>query len=230
MLPLDDNMQARHRPWVTASLCLLLAAIHGTLALLPEAKSAEILAKFAFIPVLFGVAPWHHMHSLATATYLHADLWHLLGNLWFLWIFGRRLEGLFGAWFLLFAFPLAGAVGYLLHWIFEADSRAITLGASGAISTALGAYLVLFPRVRLKILFFFGWVPKTVEFPAFVFLVFWGVLECCGLAASIFGSSSIAYAAHVGGFVLGIASAMAWKTSTPFAEERLIAYLDSMKR
>lgn len=179
------------------------------------------LLHLSFVPLLFSLSPWANLHRLVSSVFLHNDIFHLLGNCLFLWIFGRSLERLFGFKLFMVVFPFLGAVGLLVHWCLNPASTAPVIGASGAIATLMGAYLVLFPNARMKTIVFLGIAYKRVRLPAWTFLFFWSGLQLLSVGIGSGADDNVAYAVHVGGFMLGILGAMIWKVSYPFAEERL---------
>jgi membrane associated rhomboid family serine protease len=178
-----------------------------------------------FVPLLFSISPWSHIHTLLTSVFLHQDIFHLAGNCLFLWVFGRSLERLFGLPLFLLAFPFLGIVGLLAHWALFPASRAPVIGASGAIATLMGAYLALFPSARMRMVLFLGIFFKRFQVPAWAFLLYWGALQSLSLMFGSGGEDNVAYAVHVGGFAVGVLSAMVWKVSYPFAEERLSEFV-----
>jgi membrane associated rhomboid family serine protease len=179
------------------------------------------LLQLSFVPLLFSLHPWANLHRLVSSVFLHNDIFHLLGNCLFLWVFGRSLERLFGFKLFMVVFPFLGAVGLLVHWGLNPDSTTPVIGASGAIATLMGAYLVLFPKARMKTIVFLGIAYKRVRLPAWTFLFYWSGLQLFSVAIGSGEGDNVAYAVHVGGFMLGVLGAMIWKVSYPFAEERL---------
>jgi membrane associated rhomboid family serine protease len=139
-----------------------------------------------------------------------------------LWVFGRSLERLFGLPIFFVAFPFLGIAGLLAHWSLFPASRAPVIGASGAIATLMGAYLALFPAVRMRMVLFLGIFFKRFQVPAWAFLLYWGALQVLSLMFGSGGEDNVAYAVHVGGFAVGVLSAVVWKVTYPFAEERLL--------
>lgn len=145
--------------------------------------------------------------SILVAMFLHAGWLHFGGNMLFLWIFGDNIEDRLGHLRYLVFYLLCGIAAALCHAFFNADSRLPSLGASGAISGVLAAYLFLYPRARILTL-----VPillfATVEVPAFLFIVFWFVVQFFSGTASLSTSTpttgGTAYFAHIGGFLAGI--------------------------
>jgi hypothetical protein len=131
------------------------------------------------------------------------------------------LERLFGKLGFGIIFPFLGAAGFIFHWAVNPASTAPVIGASGAIATLMGSYLVLFPQARMRTLIFFGIGYKRVNMPAWSFLLYWISLQLMSLAFGSGAADNVAYAVHVGGFIVGVMGAMIWKVSYPFAEERL---------
>ena len=139
-----------------------------------------------------------------TAMFLHAGWLHLAANLWFLWIFGNNVEDAMGhARFITF-YLLCGLLAAALQVVTQPTSVVPMIGASGAIGGVMGAYVVLYPRVRVHMLFFLGFYVTTIAVPALWMLGYWLLLQLVGGALSI-GSTSggTAFWAHVGGFVAG---------------------------
>jgi membrane associated rhomboid family serine protease len=196
--------------------------LHG-LSLTSDDARAWVLQNLSFVPILFSVAPWSHLHSLCTATFLHADIFHLFGNCLFLWVFGRSLEVLLGSATLAAAFPLLGVVGFLCQWALNPDSATPIIGASGAIATLMGAYLTLFPKAKISMLFFFFPVFKRFSLPAWVFLFYWIGLQVLSVLLGSGTTDHVAYAVHVGAFMAGVLAAMAWKVTFPLADDKLAA-------
>jgi membrane associated rhomboid family serine protease len=149
--------------------------------------------------------PGPQVSHLVTSMFLHGSWMHLLGNMWFLWIFGNNVEdSMTRPRFVLF-YLLCGLSASLMQVIANPSSAIPTVGASGAISGVMGAYLVLYPTVRVFTLLPLGFFITTVALPAWVMLIYWAVIQFAGGLTTI-GSEEggIAFWAHVGGFVAGI--------------------------
>jgi membrane associated rhomboid family serine protease len=141
--------------------------------------------------------------------FLHANLIHLGGNMLFLWIFGNNVEDRLGHVLYLFFYLLAGIAGSLLQVLIDPTSTIPNVGASGAISGVLGAYLLWFPGARVVALVFLGIFITLLRLPAWIFIGYWAGLQIllglAGLAASAGGQSGgVAYFAHIGGFLTGL--------------------------
>ena len=138
--------------------------------------------------------------TLMTCMFLHGSWWHLLGNMWFLFVFGKNIEDWLGhSRFILFYLGcgLAASVAQIL---FSPNSRIPIVGASGAIAGVMGAYLLLFPLSRVLCVVPFFFIIRVIAMPAFLFLGFWFVFQ---LLLSSGGGGNIAFFAHIGGFIVG---------------------------
>jgi membrane associated rhomboid family serine protease len=137
--------------------------------------------------------------------FLHGSWMHLLGNMWFLWIFGNNIEDSMGrARFVVF-YLLCGLVAALAQVALNPASGVPMVGASGAISGVMGAYLVLYPRVRVFAMVPFGFMLTSIAMPAWTMLAYWFVIQLVS-GATVLGRETgggVAFAAHVGGFVAG---------------------------
>jgi membrane associated rhomboid family serine protease len=158
---------------------------------------------------LHGIVPDRFRFSmLLTSMFLHGGWMHVLGNMWFLWIFGKGIEDLLGhARFLIF-YLACGVVAGLLHLFTNPYSPVPTIGASGAIAGVMGAYLIKFPRASIVTLIFIFVFFTTVDIPAAFLLIYWFLIQFFSGIGSV-GESQIshgdvAWFAHVGGFVAGM--------------------------
>jgi membrane associated rhomboid family serine protease len=136
--------------------------------------------------------------------FLHGSWMHLIGNMWFLWVFGNNIEDSMGHARYLIFYLICGALATAAHLASAPGSPIPTVGASGAISGIMGAYLVLYPRVRVFTLFFFVIFIRVIPIPAWVMLLWWFGLQV--LSGSVLAGSGggVAFWAHVGGFVAGV--------------------------
>jgi hypothetical protein len=142
--------------------------------------------------------------TVLTSMFLHGGWLHLVGNMWYLWIFGDNIEDRLGhARFLVF-YLLAGVVAAMLHYAFNPASRLPTVGASGAIAGVLGAYVVAFPRARIITLVPFFPFFQVLALPAILVLGLWFVMQFFSGALSLgYGGGGVAWWAHIGGFAFG---------------------------
>lgn len=159
------------------------------------------------------------LYTFVTSMFLHADLWHLTGNMLYLHIFGDNVEDSFGhGRYFLFYF-LSGFAASMLFILTNINSNIPAIGASGAISGVLGAYLVLYPKARVLTLVLLGWIT-IVPIPAIFLLGFWFVLQLLYgiLTLGLSAVTSIAYWAHIGGFIAGLLFGLAWRGRRPKRE------------
>jgi len=202
MFPLKDTQPSYTRPVVTIAIIVV-----NILVFLFEfslgGRARNILIEY------YGLVPDHfRLSSVFTSMFLHGSWMHVLGNMWFLWIFGDNVEDLLGhAKYLLF-YLLCGVAAALTQTFADPYSTAPMVGASGAIAGVMGAYLVKFPRARVLTLVFILFFITTMEIPAPIMLVYWFVIQLFSGIGSIarthLSEGGVAFFAHVGGFVVGI--------------------------
>jgi hypothetical protein len=136
--------------------------------------------------------------------FLHGGFWHLLGNMWFLYIFGDNIEDRLGPLRYLAFYMICGLTSGLSHLAFNYHSAMPTIGASGAIAGVMGAYFILFPKARILTLIPIFFIPYFIEIPAFFFLGIWFVVQFLSAAGSRGQMAGIAWWAHIGGFIFGM--------------------------
>jgi membrane associated rhomboid family serine protease len=224
VLPYHDENATQRTAFVTLTLVGLNVAawlfVQGAGADLPLATSVCNLGLIpgeltlslppgTRFPIAEGLAcvidPGRQMTNVFTSMFLHGGWMHLIGNMWFLWLFGNNIEDSMTRPRFIVFYLLCGLGAALLQVVLEPDSRIPMVGASGAISGVMGAYLVLYPRVRVFTLLPLGFFITTVALPAWVMLIYWMVLQLLGGFSSIGGEGGgVAFWAHVGGFVAGV--------------------------
>jgi membrane associated rhomboid family serine protease len=150
--------------------------------------------------------PGRQVLNVLTSMFLHGSWLHLLGNMWFLWIFGNNIEDSMGHGRFVVFYLACGVAAALLQVVVNPDSLVPMVGASGAISGVMGAYLVLYPRVRVFAIVPIGIVPVSVAMPAWTMLLYWAVIQSVGGLLGTMGGEQggVAFWAHVGGFVAGL--------------------------
>jgi membrane associated rhomboid family serine protease len=141
--------------------------------------------------------------SIVTSMFLHGGWMHLIGNMWFLWLFGNNIEDSMTRPRFVVFYLLCGVAAAMLQVMSDPSSTVPMIGASGAISGVMGAYLVLYPKVKVYTLVPLGFFSTTYPLPAWVMLLYWIVLQLVGGFGA--GEGGVAFWAHVGGFVAGIA-------------------------
>jgi membrane associated rhomboid family serine protease len=204
MIPLRSTERIYATAVVTASLIGVNTIIFLYQATLSPNELNHLVSQWGIVPDRIQ----QNLPSLFTSMFLHGGWMHLIGNMLYLWVFGRNIEDLIGGGRILTLYLLCGLVAAVVHVIFNPYSRMPTIGASGAIAGIMGAYLVKFPRARIvtlvPIFFFF----TTVELPAAILLVFWFAIQFFSgfgsLAENDYSGGGTAWFAHIGGFIAGM--------------------------
>ena len=200
MIPLRDVIPSRTTPYITLTIIVLNALAWLFELSLPHEALNEFLAVYGVVPAYFS-AP-----TLVTSMFLHGGWSHVIGNMWYLWIFGDNVEDRVGHGRFIVFYLLCGIVAALAQVAADPASTLPTIGASGAIAGVMGAYFVLYPHSRVLTLvpFIFG----VIEVPAIVLLGFWFLMQLfsAGTIAMTVASrgGGVAFAAHVMGFVAGV--------------------------
>jgi membrane associated rhomboid family serine protease len=210
LIPIKDINPTERFAIVTLIITVLnIAVFLYELVLGPQA--GEIFVdSFALIPKrLFSRVPEasHAVPAVAalfTSMFLHGGFLHIAGNMLYLWIFGNNVEDSMGRIRFIVFYFLCGIIAAYTHAIANAASMVPMIGASGAISGVLGAYLVLYPRARVLTLIVFGLYIRTVEVPAMFVLGFWFVFQFLNAFLSASTGGGVAWYAHIGGFLAGI--------------------------
>lgn len=202
MIPLRALLYRRNVPVVT--LCIIGI---NTLLFLYEI-SLPLYLRNLFIEH-YGLTPDRLAPiTFITSMFLHGGWLHLIGNMWFLWVFGSHIEDALGGPKFLVFYLLSGVASAAVQFFVLLGDNTPTIGASGAIAGVMGAFLVLYPRVRVVTLIFIFFFITTFDIPAAFMLIYWFALQLIsgvGALASISRGQGIAWFAHVGGFLAGIA-------------------------
>lgn len=209
MIPLRDDNPTILRPIVTVALIVLNGAVFFyELSLGPEElrglfyRAGIVPAALVYDQVPGAGGP----PTVITSMFLHGGWMHLIGNMLYLWIFGNNIEDSMGHVRFVLFYTLAGLVAAAAHIVVNPLSQVPTIGASGAVSGVLGAYLILFPHARILTLIPLGWFWRVIYLPAWVLLFFWIALQLLNQALDSTNpvGGGVAYAAHIGGFAAGV--------------------------
>ncbi len=202
MFPLRDSEPSLTRPYVTIGLILVNLFVFFYELSLSDFELQHFMLKWGTVPVRFESI------DLLTSMFLHGGWMHVLGNVWFLWVFGDNIEDTLGHSTYLLFYLLCGLAGGIAHVMFNPMSSAPAIGASGAISGVMGAYLLRFPQSRVHTLLFFFIFVTTIEVPAVLMIGYWFVVQLFSgfgqLAMAHSGQGGTAWFAHIGGFLAGI--------------------------
>jgi membrane associated rhomboid family serine protease len=164
--------------------------------------------KWSEIPA--NVVAGHHWITILTAMFMHAGWMHIIGNMVFLWAFGPEIEDSMGPLKYLVFYLLSGLVASLAQLALMPHSTVPNLGASGAIAGVMGAFIVTYPRDKIRSVLLLGWFFTITAIPAVLLIGFWFVIQLfsqVGAVASAQSGGGVAYAAHVGGFIFGAVTA-----------------------
>lgn len=214
MIPIKDTIPRRTYPFVT----LALIAVNGLVFLfelaLPERALGDLVSLFGLVPARYSHPEWAVTFGLPLDTYwpfltnlfLHGGWLHLIGNMWFLYLFGDNVEDRLGHFRYCLFYLLSGVAANVVHFLANVNSTMPVIGASGAIAGVMGAYLRLFPAARIVTLVPVLFFPFFFEIPAVFFMLFWFFLQVFSGAASLAVQGTgggIAWWAHIGGFAVG---------------------------
>jgi membrane associated rhomboid family serine protease len=201
MLPLHDDQPARRFP--LATLLIIAANISVFVRWQLDVGIDQSVKIGGLVPVVFIHSTWRTgMAHMLTSMFMHAGWMHLVGNMWFLWIFGKNTEDCMGFIRFVFFYLLCGIASFYTYIRFSAQSHIPLIGASGAISGVLGAYLMIRPTASITTLgpFFY-----PIKLPAWFFLIVWFALQILmQLESAGQSGDGVAYLAHIGGFLTGM--------------------------
>ncbi len=209
MIPLKDNIPTETFPFIVILIILANVCVFVyQLSLEPIEEHALIMRG--------GAIPYEISHrvdkppqlgypvqlTLLSSMFLHGGFLHIIGNMLYLWIFGKNIENRLGHLRLILFYLICGVVATFIHIQGDPESTIPLIGASGAISGVLGAYLVLSPKARVLTAITLGFFIKLIEVPAVIFLGFWIILQF--INASVPNQTGVAWLAHIGGFFTGM--------------------------
>jgi membrane associated rhomboid family serine protease len=206
MIPLKDDVPTRTFPIITISIVLVNIFVFLWSRTLSPHSEMELVNRFALVPhellTSFTSRPDllpYNVLTIFTSMFLHGGILHIAGNMLYLWIFGNNVEDALGHFRFAAFYLLSGIVAALAQTSFDPASSIPMIGASGAVSGILGAYLLLYPRARVKTLIFIFIFITTVDIPAMLLLTIWFLMQIL-----FSGAQGVAWFAHIGGFVFGL--------------------------
>ena len=210
MIPLRDDNPTKTFPFVTIGFIILNCVVFFYQVSLGKGQKQFV--------VDLGAIPWELTHftntrqsllispylSIFSSMFLHGGFLHLGGNMLYLWIFGNNIEDAMGHLRFVLFYILTGILAGAAHVFNDPDSMIPMIGASGAISGILGAYLILYPKARVLTLLILGWFIHMVKIPAVIVLGFWFVIQILNGLLTESSGGGVAWFAHIGGFVAGL--------------------------
>jgi len=228
MIPISDDNPVRITPFVNWLIILICCAVYAWEFSLGDAMD-DVLSQMAFVPAsgvtahgvpVIEAAP---LQAIVISMFLHGSIWHLLGNMLYLWIFGNNIEDAMGhVKYTLFYFLCGFAAAFAMAWI-DPTSKIPVVGASGAISGALAAYILLYPRARVTVIVPLGIIFFPLTISAVWVVGFWFVLQLISAALTDPTQPGTAWWAHVGGFAAGL-------VLTPFLKSRYVPLFGRVRR
>ena len=222
MIPLRDSLPSGGRPIVTGWLIAVNVMVFLYQIFLPEMELNHFIGEYGFVPARLQFA------DLLTSMFLHGGWMHLIGNMWFLWVFGDNIEDILGHGKYLLFYLLCGLAASALQIAVMPGSQVPNIGASGAISGVMGAYLMKFPRSRILTLLTLIIFFTTVELPAWVVLAYWFVIQFFSGVGSVGDShvnqGGVAFFAHVGGFLAGMGLIYLLRPRAAYSHRRDLAW------
>ena len=213
MIPLRDVIPSRTTPYITVTIILINAAAWFYELAMPREELNVFLQLFGVVPAAFVPT------TLLTSMFLHGGWSHVIGNMWYLWIFGDNVEDRMGHGRFVVFYLLCGFVAAVGQIVLDPESTIPMIGASGAIAGVMGAYFVLYPHSRVLTLIPIIIFIDIIELPAIVLLGFWFVMQLFSAGAiavtSSTGGGGVAFMAHVAGFVMGVIGVFVFRKKQP---------------
>ena len=203
MIPLRDVIPSRTTPYITVTIIVLNSLAWLLELSLPQDVLPTFLRVYGVVPADFRPA------TLITSMFLHGSWMHVIGNMWYLWIFGDNVEDRLGHGRFIVFYLLCGIVAAFGQILIDPSSTLPTIGASGAIAGVMGAYFVLYPRSRVLTLVSIIVIWEIIELPAIVLLGFWFLIQLfsagtIAVTSASHGNGGVAFMAHVAGFITGL--------------------------
>ena len=204
MIPLTD---VDRRPCIFPLVTALIIALNGIIWLIEWVGGDPVALRLALVPA--DIASGHHLYTVLTAMFAHAGWLHIIGNMVFLWAFGPEIEDVMGRGRYLAFYLVSGLVALGAQVAASPSSTVPNLGASGAIAGVMGAFIITFPRDRIRTLLIIFFFVSVAYVPAILLVGLWFLIQVLSQAGATAAGhqGGVAYLAHIGGFVFGLAAA-----------------------
>jgi membrane associated rhomboid family serine protease len=215
MIPIQDTVPRRSPPVITYLIIIVNTLVFSFQLILPDKSLEAFFYLFGLVPARFSHPDWAISLGIPVDTYwpfltnmfLHGGWFHIIINMWTLWIFGDNVEDRMGSIRFIFFYILCGVAASVGHYFTNLSSTVPALGASGAIAGVMGAYMLMFPRARILTMIPILFFPFFFEIPAFFYLLVWFYSQFFNGTFALLSPQSgggIAWWAHIGGFVAGL--------------------------
>ncbi|HYB59880.1 MAG TPA: rhomboid family intramembrane serine protease [Methylomirabilota bacterium] len=216
MIPLSD---ATRRPRSVPVVTISIIAVNALVFVLELAGGDAFVNRWMEVPA--DIVSGRHLITLLTAMFMHAGWMHIIGNMVFFWAFGPEIEDAMGPLRYLAFYLLSGLAAAAAQIALAPHSTVPNLGASGAIAGVMGAFLITYPRDRIRTVLLIGWFVRITQIPAALLIGLWFLIQLVsqiGSVANVQTGGGVAYMAHVGGFVFGAATARLFEDPRRLAE------------
>jgi membrane associated rhomboid family serine protease len=204
MIPIYDDNPALGKPLLVITIIAVCIIIWFWQSGLSYQDNNTVIINFGLTPKVFLSGPLLSFFTLFTSMFMHGGFMHLAGNMLYLWIFGDNIEGALGHFRFVIFYFLCGTAAAFTQILSAPDSTIPMIGASGAVSGVLGAYLIFYPRARIRTFVFLGIFITFLRLPAVLLLGFWILGQVISAVVSNPGSPGVAWFAHLGGFFMGM--------------------------
>ena len=204
MIPLGDTSR---RPLRFPFATVVVIAVNFLVFFFELAGGDTFINTWSLVPA--NIVNGQDWITILTAMFMHAGWVHILGNMLFLWVFGPAIEDVMGSWRYLFFYLLGGLAATAAQILIDPTSTIPNLGASGAIAAVMGAFLITYPRDRIRTLLLLGWFIRVTFLPAVVLVGLWFLIQLISQVGALATTSQggVAYMAHIGGFLFGMITA-----------------------
>ena len=215
MIPYKDDNPTYRLPYVTIGIIISNILIFLLEIISPPGMEKTVYAYGAvpqYILTFEKFQPIHPAVTVFTAMFMHGGVFHLGGNMLYLWIFGNNIEDKLGHLRFIIFYIFCGITAAYSHALIDPHSLTPMIGASGAISGILGAYLLLFPRTGVYTLIFLGFFVQVVKIPALIVIGFWAIVQFINglVSTGLVKQGGVAWFAHIGGFLIGLLTIKLW--------------------
>jgi membrane associated rhomboid family serine protease len=202
MIPLGDSTR---RPLNFPVVTVAIIALNAIVFVMELLMGDVFILRWSLVPA--EIARGHHLVTIFTSMFMHAGWEHILGNMIFFWVFAAEIEDVMGPLPFLIFYLLGGTLAALAEVVVDPSSTVPSLGASGAIAAVMGAFLITYPRDKIRTVFFLGWFVRVAFVPAVLLVGLWFLIQLfseVGALAQVQTGGGVAYMAHIGGFVSGM--------------------------
>ncbi|MBI4369170.1 MAG: rhomboid family intramembrane serine protease [Elusimicrobia bacterium] len=209
MIPISDENRSLKFPLIRNILILLNVGIFFYVYLSGASSVENVMMRYGFLGQVFANDMPGNFYRLVTYQFLHGGFGHLIGNMWYLWIFGDNIEAHLGSIKFLIFYLFSGFISCLAQVLINHSYAIPLIGASGSIAGVLGAYSVFYPRAKIITWIPFGFFGWTTKMPAVAFLGFWFLYQFMigsSSPSSLASAGGVAWWAHIGGFIFGLIS------------------------